>query len=442
MACRILQEKGFVEKTLVIAPIRPAGIVWPNQCHTYRDFDHLRVCFMHGKHKEELLHDDDYDIYVVNPEGLQWLTGAEFVLVPDKSGKKKKKLVVNNARIAYITQKFKMLVVDESTKFKDPSTQRFKILKSFVGKFKRRYILTGSARPKSLMDLFGQIYILDEGDALGSFVTHYRNKYFYPAPNGFDWLPQPGAQEQILDRIANLVDVEFAEGNVDLPELVFHDIWVDLPPEARKAYDDMEGEMLTRVESGAVVAANAAVASGKCRQIANGAVFHSDVPGEYTPLHTAKIDALEDLIEQLGGESILVTYEFGFDRAEIEERLKIPCISSGSEKKDRENIELFSNGMIPAVQGHPSSIALGIDGLQKECCNIAMVGVTWSLQNYEQVIDRVRRSGNKSKVVFVYRILARNTVDEKVIQILDARERDQNSFLEMLKELAKSRRQV
>lgn len=416
-AFRILQEKGYVDKMLVICPIRPAYRVWPHQCHDYADFDGLRVGVLHGKDKEKVLASDDYDIYVVNPEGLPWLLGQQ-------------------ANAKRITALCGMLVVDESTKFSNPQTQRFKLLKQWVPKFRRRYILTGSPRPKSLMDLFGQVYVMDEGAALGRFITHFRNRFFYLSGYcGYDWTPNPGAQTEIMELIAPLVNVIDTTEGLDLPELVYNDIWVDLPPDAMRLYKDMESKLVAQVESGNVVAANAAVASGKCRQIANGSLIHTKEE-EYTEIHDVKLDALADLMEQLGGEPLLVTYEFVADAARISEKLKVPSISSGNAKRDDALIQQFSAGLLRAVQGHPQSISLGIDGLQKNCADIAMFGVNWSLLNYEQVIQRVRRSGNKKSVVTVHRILARGTIDEQVIRVLDARERSQDSFLAMLREMS------
>ena len=417
MAFRILQEKGYVDRMLVICPIRPAYRVWPHQCEDYEDFKDFKVGLLHGPDKEKVLADDDVDIFVINPEGLPWLLG-------------------HAGRAQRALQLCQMLVVDESTKFANPATQRFKLLKKWVPKFKRRYILTGSPRPKSLMDLFGQVYVLDEGAALGRFITHYRTSYFFPSGfGGYDWQPQAGAQTRIMEQIAPLVHVMDTEEGLELPELLINDIWVDLPPAALKLYKEMENALMAQVESGNIVAANAAVASGKCRQISNGTLIHTE-DGEYTEVHDAKLDALADLMEQLGGEPLLVTYEFVADKCRIEERLKIPSISSGNAKKDDQLIQQFSRGMLPAVQGHPQSISLGIDGLQKNCADIAMFGVTWSLLNYEQVIQRVRRSGNKKSVVTLHRILARGTVDEKVIKILDKRERAQDDFMALLKTLS------
>lgn len=427
MATRILQDKQFVDKVIVICPLRPAYNVWPEQQLKYDEFKHLRVGVLHGKDKEEVLGSDDYDIYVINPEGLPWLFNA----TTDKG-----KVHLDPVRMKWLIAKFQMLVVDESTKFKNSQTQRFKLLKAFVPYFKRRYILTGTPTPRSLLDLFGQIYILDEGASLGRYITHYRTAFFYPSGfGGYEWTPQPDADIRIGKKIASLVQVVEAKGNIELPELMYDDIWVTLPPKAKAEYRRMEDELVAAVEEGRVVAANAAVASSKCRQIANGCVYSSEEAGAYAQIHDEKLDALEDLLEQLQGDPCLVTYEFGFDRARIAERLKMPCISTGNAKKDAEVIKQFAGGLHPAVMGQPQSVSLGIDGLQDNCFHIAMFGVTWRLLDYEQVIDRVRRSGNKSKHVIVHRILARDTVDERVIKVLEGRDKSQQAFLKILKEL-------
>ena len=437
MAFRILQEKGYVDKALVICPIRPMWNVWPNQKDTYADFQHLRVGVMHGKGKQEVLESDDYDLYIINPEGLAWLFNVTMEEYVTAGGKQKKRPKFDKHRLTFLKDKFPMLVVDESTEFRNSDTNRFKILKEGIKAFKRRYIMTGTPMPKTLMDLFGQMYILDEGDALGRFITHYRTKYFYPDPAiEFGWLPQPGAMERVSKRIAKLCQVVEVKGNIELPEIVYDDIWVTLPPDARIRYDAMHESLVALVQSGAVIAANAAVASSKCRQIANGALYHSEVAGEYTPIHEEKIAALKGLVAELQGDPVLITYEFQFDRDALAD-LGIPSISTGSAQADSANIKRFQRGELPAVMGHPKSISLGIDGLQDSCCHIAMFGVTWNLLHYEQVIDRIRRSGNKSKTVVVHRILAKNTVDSRVLEVLDGRDRNQQSFMGLLNRLGR-----
>lgn len=421
----ILQKKNFVKKMLVICPIRPMYRVWPNQCHTFNEFDHLRVNVLHGKDKDAALVDDDADIYVINPEGLDWLFAA-------RDGK------ADKVRLRWLAEKFQVLVVDESTKFANSGTKRFKLLKDFVPEFKRRYILTGTIRPKNLENLFGQVYILDEGQSLGRYITHYRLEYFYPDVfNKYTWHPQPDAEQRIGRKIAQLVyRQDLKDLNLDLPELVTDDIWVELPPTARSIYDQMELNMLALLESGGVVAENAAVATGKCRQIANGMLINTET-AEVSHIHDEKLNALIDLIEQLQGEPCLVTYEFKADAARIMEALKCPNISSGNARKDDANIQLFSEGKLPVVIGSPQSIALGIDGLQESCCHIAMFGCTWNLQDYLQVIDRVRRQGSKSQRVWLHRILALDTLDERMLTVLDKREKEQADFMTLLKQLRK-----
>jgi SNF2 family DNA or RNA helicase len=195
----------------------------------------------------------------------------------------------------------------------------------------------------------------------------------------------------------------------------------------------MEDDIVSSLAVDAVVAANAAVASSKCRQIANGHIFKED--GTWDHIHDAKLDALGDLIEQLQGEPLLVTYEFKFDAAALADKFKMESISSGNIKKDDANVQRFSRGELECVMGQPQSVSLGIDGLQDSCHHIAMFGVTWALQDYIQVIDRVKRSGNKSKHVVLHRILARGTVDERVLKVLDDRSAVQANFMALLKSL-------
>lgn len=433
MAIRILLEKQFVQRVLVICPLRPAYVVWPEQKDKYREFAHLRVGILHGPDKEQVLV-GDYDIYVINPEGLVWLTNA--TTGKNKDGKPTVQL--DPVRMRWLRERFQMLVVDESTKFKNSQTQRFKLLRPFVPYFKRRYILTGTPTPRSLQDLFGQIYILDEGNALGRYVTHYRTNYFHPAGyGGYDWTPQPDAMKRVSKKIAHLVQVVNDKAGLGLPELAFNDIYVTLPPAVRSLYKRMEDDMYANLETGKVVAANAAVASSKCRQIANGCLFDSEDAGVYHEVHDEKLDALEDLLEQLQGAPALVTYEFKFDAVRIAERLKVPSISSGSAKRDAATIRKFSAGELPAVMGQTTSVSLGIDGLQENCSDLIMFGVGWDLLHYEQVINRIQRSGSKAKFVTVHRIMARDTVEEKALAVLDARDKDQQGFLKMLKRMRK-----
>jgi SNF2 family DNA or RNA helicase len=197
----------------------------------------------------------------------------------------------------------------------------------------------------------------------------------------------------------------------------------------------MQNTLIAAVESGEVIAANAAVASSKCRQIANGGIYLNSLDGTYEDLHDAKLDALDDLIEELSGESLLVVYEFGFDLDRLIKKFpKLVRLTTGNQRKDAEEIAKFSSGLTKLAAGQFSSISLGLDGLQNSCHHVCMFGLTWNLQDYIQTIDRVHRSGQKFDVT-IHRILAKDTVDERVLSILDAKNRTQEGFLSVLKSL-------
>lgn len=407
----ILKQKKLIKRTLVICPVRPMWRVWPNQKNAYADFEHLTVAVAHGANKDETLR-SQVDIVCINPEALAWLFAS-----PERE--------------KYVKANFDVLIVDESTYFQNTQSQRFKLLKRVVPCFRRRYILTGSMIHKDLLGLFGQIYILDEGQSLGRYITKFKTEYFYPSGwGGYEWKPMENAEARIIEKIQPLVCRAEISGVVDLPELIVENIFVDLPLSTQTLYKKMWDELLVAVGEGEVVAANAAVASGKCRQIANGGIYLSS--NVWEPVHDEKMAALEELLERLCGDPVLITYEFQFDKERIAEKFKIPCISTDNAKKDAEYIDLFSKGLLPAVMGSPKSIALGIDGLQNSCNHIAMFGVPWSLLDYQQTIARVQRSGSKSKHCYLHRILASNTVDERVIKVLENREATQEAFMGLL----------
>lgn len=419
---KILQDAGFIQRMLVICPLKPAMNVWPRQKDTWNEFKDLRVKVLHGKFKEDVLKADDYDIGVVNPEGLVWLFGADSKNQPDPK------------RLKYVTEKFPMLYVDESHKFKDTSTNRFKLMRKVVPKFKRRYIGTGTLNPEGLENVFGQVFILDEGAALGQYITRFRAQYFHQKPwDKYSYFPNVGAFEQVAEKIAPYCLVVGRDQIPDLPPVVFDDRFIELPADAQRAYDQAERDLLIAIEQGAIVAANAAVASSKCRQICNGFVYDANKVAH--PLHREKLDNLVELIDELNGEPLIVTYEFEHDRDALLAELKCPNISTGNAKKDDETIQRFRRGAYPVVIGSTASISLGIDGLQDVCGHMFMYGITWKLSDYIQVIDRIRRQGSSHTSIVIHRCLARGTVDERVVSKLDANEGEMIDFMEVLKSL-------
>jgi SNF2 family DNA or RNA helicase len=419
----ILLKQSLVRCALVIAPLRVVYNVWPRQCREWKEFEHLNVGVLHGPQKENVLaHAEQYDILCINPEGLDWLTGA----VHTKGTK------LDPVRVKMLREIFDYLIVDESTKFKDSGTQRFHVLRKLIPMFRRRMILTGTIVPNGLLDLFGQIFILDEGAALHPYITRYRNEYFYPSGfGGYTFLPQPDAEVRIIKKIAPLVLRLEAKDYLELPECLDDDRYLEFPDEkVKKIYKAMEDEMMADIADGRIVAANAAVASSKCRQIANGGLY-TQAP-EWQKIHSVKLDALRDLIEELSGQPLLIAYEFNFDWEMLEKVLHIPRIGI-SPKKDSMLIQAFRSGALPALMGHPESISLGLDGLQDNCSHICWYGIPWNLLHYKQTIDRVVRQGSKAKRVINHRLIMRGTVDERVLTVLGQKDKTQRDFLELLK---------
>lgn len=405
---KVLKQKGLASKLLIIAPLRPCYKVWPDEIKKWADFSDLHYSILHGSRKEMNLQ-ENVDIYIINPEGLLWL------FQPKTS-----------------RPNFDALCIDESSKFKDSTTKRFKLLKPLLANFKRRWILTGTPVPNGLEDLFGQIYILDSGRSLGRYITHFRNNYFQRSGyNLYDWRPRAGAFQEVVEKISPLILQLSAEDYLQMPELIYQTVPVTLPPQARRIYEDVEEQFFTQMESGNLVAANAAVAGVKCRQIANGAVYDADKT--IIPIHEEKLDALESLLGELGGAPTLVLYEFDHDRTRILSRLgPTPVLGAGvSGGKLDSLIDDFNAGRIPVLLGHPASMGHGLN-LQGSCHHIIWYGITWNLEFYDQAIARIYRQGQRADRVFVYHLVASDTLDEKVLRVLATKDRDQQSLLRAL----------
>ena len=218
-----------------------------------------------------------------------------------------------------------------------------------------------------------------------------------------------------------------------MPDLIYSTTKVDLPEAAMKAYKSVENEFIAEIEDRPIVAANSAVAGVKCRQIANGAVYVDDEEN-WQAIHDAKLEALDELLEELGGAPVLVLYEFDHDRQRIQRFFgqSIPVLGSGlSQTKASTLIDGFNAGVVPIVLGHPASMGHGLN-LQGSCHHIIWFGIPWNLEHYIQAIARVHRQGQKSKSVFVYHIAARGTLDEQVLKVLVQKDRTQNGLLKAL----------
>lgn len=423
-AIKFLKEHGALNKVLLIAPLRICYSVWPAEIAKWSNFSDLKISVVHGPGKQAAL-EADADIYILNPEGLAWLLDAR-------------------RRRLFLEKKFDVLIIDELTKFKHTNTSRFKKLKPFLPLFRRRWGLTGSPASNGLMDLFGQCYVLDLGESLGKYITHYRNEYFTQDYNGFTWTLKPNAESMIFERIRPLALRMGAEDYLKMPELITNNIRIELPENARKIYDDLEKELIAQIEGSMVTASNVGVATLKCRQIANGGVYNvaeGTSTREIIQIHDAKTDALEELVDELQGQPLLVAYEFEHDLQRIFKRFgKLPYIGGGvSAARSAELEKQWNAGKIPILLGHPASIGHGLN-LQQVGRHICWFSLTWNFELYDQFNRRIYRQGNNSKVVTIHHLVAKHTIDEIVYNTLKYKKRNQEALFHALLEFSKSKK--
>lgn len=441
-AIKLLKQKKVLDKVLLIAPLRVCYSVWPKEADKWLDFNGLKIVVLHGPDKDRLLQ-EPADIYVINPEGLEWL----LQVAKSKTSIGKIKVDVDLRRWKALG--FDTLVVDELSKFKHPTTNRFKALKLVLSTFQRRWGLTGSPASNGLMDLFGQCFVLDQGRTLGQYITHYRMKYFLPSHDGFSWVLREGAEQEIYERLHPLALRMAADDYLDMPALIENNIRVDLPEQVRRIYDQLEEDLIAKLNNKVVVASTAAAASIKCRQVANGGLYlDPEVQAlvklpkskrEWAHLHYEKVDALAELIEELQGSPLLVAYDFEHDLDRLRERLgqDVPYIGGGvSAKRSAELERAWNSGQLPVLLGHPQAMAHGLN-LQEVGHHVCWHSLTWDFELYDQFIRRVLRQGNKSKKVFVHHIIARDTVDEAVLAAVKSKRKGQNALFDALKKLRK-----
>lgn len=398
---RLINDRFEVQRVLVIAPLRVAKLTWSAEVDKW---DHLTLKVskvLGGESKRLRALAEKADLYVINRENVPWLVDLY-------KGKR---------------WPFDMVIIDESSSFKNPRSLRFRALRKVLPQIKRMVLLTGTPSPRSLMDLWPQLYLLDRGERLGRTLTAYRSAYFRPGKsNGFtiyEWLPNKDAEEKIYKAIGDICVSMSAADWLDIPEKMDNIIEVELPPKARKIYDTLKRDYAITIQRDDITAVNAAVLTGKLLQVANGALYHDDKT--YTEIHKAKIDALKELAES-ATTPVIVFYWLKSDL----ERLKkeFPKARTLEDEKDLTD---WNNGKIDMLLLHPSSAGHGLN-LQAGGHTIIWFGLTWSLELYQQANARLHRQGQRSSVI-VHHILARDTMDERVLKALQEKRMGQDSLL-------------
>lgn len=401
-----LRSEGIAKKMLVIAPLRVCQLVWEQEGQEWTQFRHLKFSLVHGPKKKAAL-DKEADIYLINPEGISWLNAQYF------EEKKKGQPWKQKEKWPFDT-----VTIDELTRFKNAQSVRHTALMPIMPKVQRRWGLTGTPIPNGYLDLFGQMKILDGGLSLGTYFTRFRDKYFEADFTGFKYLLRRGASKAIEKAIKPYVLRMAAEDYLELPPRIDDIRSVVMPKKARKIYEEMKKEMVAELEDTIVEAGNSAAVYSKLKQMANGAVYAGDgvfEPKKVIHIHDAKIEALEELVEELAGTPLLVGYEFRHDLARLQKLFPgVPYIGSGVSGAQVKQIERDWNAnKLPMLFAHPASAGHGLNFQKGNAFHIAWFSATWDYELYDQFIKRILRQGNEATTVFNHIFIVEDTIDNK-----------------------------
>ena len=398
-------------KVLIIAPKKVAESTWESEAAKWQELAGLTFSRVLGTavQRVDALR-RPADIYLINRENTQWLVDYYKRAWP-----------------------FDMVVIDESSSFKSHKAKRFKALKLVRSRIRRMVLLTGTPSPKSLIDLWAQLYLLDEGKRLGRTISSYRDTYFVPDKRNqttiFSYAPREGADKEIYNRISDICISMRSADYLELPELIYDDVPVMLDEKATRIYKKLERETLLQIDDDtAITAGTAAVLTNKLLQLCNGAVY--DEQGAVIELQECKLEALIETIEQLGDEHAMICYNFKHDKDRILRAL------SGSGKRvavyeGPQQEQAWNAGDIDLLLVQPASCGYGLN-LQAGGHHIIWFGLTWSLELYQQTNKRLHRQGQDHPVI-VHHLIVQGGVDEDVLASLQHKGDSQDSLLNALK---------
>ena len=410
-AVNILKYYRFaVQRVLVIAPKKVAEATWSKEAAKWEHLKLLRIVPVLGSLKQRIRAlNTPADVWVINRENVQWLVDYYRNDWP-----------------------FDMVVIDESSSFKNHQAKRFKSLCWVRKKISRLVELTGTPAPNGLIDLWAQVYLLDGGERLGKTIGGFRQRYFDPdqrnAQQVFSYKPKDGADDTIQGKISDICISMSAEDYLDLPECVSVDVPVVLDSKAQAAYKKLEKDMLLEIDEEEITATTAAALGTKLLQLGNGAVYGEN--RQVVEIHQCKIEAFLELVEALQGQSALVFYNFQHDR----DRLLLALKKSGLRVrvyKDAQDETDWNNHQIDILLAHPASTAYGLN-LQDGGNHIIWFGLNWSLELKQQADKRLHRQGQKQKV-FIHHLIVQGSMDEDVMDALQGKSTTQESLLKALR---------
>lgn len=405
----LMYNRFSVRKTLVVAPKKVAEATWTDEAARWEHLRLLRVQTVLGTERQRLRAlATPADVYVIGRDNLQWL--------------------VDHYRQAW---PFDMVVLDELSSFKNPSSNRFKAMKRVRPKIQRVLGLTGTPAPNGLLDLWAQVYLLDQGQRLHPKFGQYKERYFSKAT----WLDYPkydaktGAEDAIRAAIEDICISMKAEDYLELPELVPNRIPIELDAKARQAYRDFERKQVLELDGEVITAAQAAAVTNKLLQMCAGAVYDED--REVHEVHDAKIEAFLELVESLQGKPLLTFYGYQHDRDRILKALRKHKGLEVRELKGPEDYADWNARKIHVGLAHPASTAYGLN-LQRGGNHICWFTLPWSLELYEQAQKRLHRQGQEEKVI-EHMLMVRDSMDEEVAKRLESKAKTQQALIDALK---------
>ena len=399
-----------IVKPLIIAPKKVAEATWSTEAQKWDHLKMMRITPVLGSIQQRIRAlATPADAYVVNRENVQWL--------------------VNYFENSW---PFDMVILDESSSFKNSQSKRFKALKLVRNRMKKIVELTGTPTSNGLEDLWAQIYLLDNGARLGKTISSYRDKYFTPGRRNqttiFNYTPKDGSFEMIKQAISDICISMSAEDYLNLPDMIVNNIPVTLDKTAIKLYTQMEKDLLLQLDENTITAQSAGVLTGKLLQMCNGAIYDEDK--NVVAIHNCKIDAFLELIEQLNGQHALVFYNYQHDRDRLLEALTKTNLRVRVYSRAKDEID-WNNNEIDILLAHPASCGYGLN-LQKGGHHAIWFGLTWSLEQYEQANKRLHRQGQEQPVI-IHHLYIQNGMDEEVIKALQNKSGIQTALLDALR---------
>ena len=411
----LMFDRFEVKKTLVIAPLRVANTVWPEEKNQWDHTHFLRMSVITGsaKQRKEALC-TSADIYVINRENVKWL----IAFFEDEK----------------IPWPFDMVVIDELSSFKNHKSQRWKALRKVRPMIRRMVGLTGTPASNGLMDLWAETYLIDSGKRLGRFIGRYREAFFKADGMNpytgivYNYSPLPGAEKDIYERISDISVSMKSKDYLNMPERIEVNHYVEMDTKEKRLYDKMKDQLLVTLDGETIDASNAAVLSGKLMQMANGAIYNDKK--EVKRIHNKKLLMLSDLIEQANGQNVLIAYWYKHDLSRIVDYLKELGYAPREIRTDTD-ISDWNASRIPIGLISPASAGHGLN-IQKGGHILIWFSLIWSLEMYQQTNARLWRQGQKD-VVTIHHILTKDTIDEQIQKALSRKETTQSSLIDAVK---------